>query len=98
MDTATNAYGVTPKRKVGRPKKGEYKPYSIRARIDIANELERLAGNGITRTDLFEAAAAIALRDEEALLAEVQAQREIAAQHRLATGLPPTKGDRNVAA
>lgn len=100
MDTqhTTGARGTTSKRRVGRPSKGVYKPYSIKARIDIANELEALAGNGVTRTDLFEAAAAMALRDKEALLAEVEAQREIAARHRLEIGLPPTKGDRNVAA
>ena len=40
----------------------------------------------------------MALRDKEALLAEVEAQRKIAARHRLEIGLPPTKGDRNVAA
>lgn len=94
----TNTHQDAPKRKVGRPSKGVYKPYSIKARIDIANELEALAGNGITRTDLFEAAAAMALRDKEALLAEVEAQRRLAVQHRQEVGLPPTKGDQHVAA
>lgn len=100
MDTTSteSARGTASKRKVGRPSKGVYKPYSIKARIDIANELEALAGNGVTRTDLFEAAAAIALRDKEGLLAEVHAQRERAAQHRRAVGLPPTKEDSDVAA
>lgn len=100
MDTQTsaNAGWEAPKRKVGRPRKGEFKPFMVRARIDIANELETLAVNGVSRNDLFEAAAAIALRDKEALLSEVQAQRELAAQHRLAVGLPPAKGDRHVAA
>lgn len=93
-----SAQGTVPKRKAGRRSKGVYKPFSIKARIDIANELEALAGNGVTRTDLFEAAAAMALRDKEALLAEVKAQRALAAQHRIAVGLPPTKGDRDVAA
>lgn len=96
MDTTTR--GVTSKRKVGRPGKGAYKPYSIKARIEIANELENLASDGtITRTELFEAAAAIALRDKEGLLAEVQALRIKAEQLRLAEGLPP-KGDCHVAA
>lgn len=100
MDTHTAAIarGATSKRTVGRPGKGAYKAYSIKARLDLANELERLAHNGVTRTELFEAAAAIALRDEEALLAEVQAQREKADEQRLAAGLPPRGGDRDVAA
>lgn len=100
MDTphTTGARGTTSKRKVGRPSKGVYKPYSIKARIDIANELESLASDGtITRTELFEAAAAIALRDKEALLAEVQAQREKAVSLRMAD-LSSPKGGHDVAA
>lgn len=95
--TETRSRGAT-NRTVGRPGKGAYKAYSIKARLDIATELERLAGEGITRTELFEAAAAIALRDEESFLAEVRAQREKAEAQRVAAGLPPRGGDRNVAA
>lgn len=103
MDTesGSGARDRTARRSVGRPRKGlrsEYRPYSIKARIDIATGIEELTGDGITRTDLFEAAAAIALRDKSALLAEVHRQRQLAAQHRRAAGLPPTKGDQHVAA
>lgn len=95
--TATSARGVASKRKVGRPGKS-HKPYSIKARLDIAQELERLAATGVTRTELFEAAAAIALRDEEAFLAEVHAQRMQAEQHRLASESSDAKEGPDVAA
>lgn len=100
MDAQSDAgsRGVVVKGKVGRRTKGHYKAYSVKTRIDIATELEALVTDGVTRTDLFEAAVAMALRDKDALLAEVVHQRRLAAQHRRAAGLPPTKGDHHVAA